>query len=190
MRIGAIILAAGRGGRIGTPKLKLEIEGSSFLSLVLKTLQDAGIEHIICVVESENREWIRKNFPTLQIAINPNTENGMVSSISIGIREIQKCEGYLIVPIDHPFIKSKTIKRLKQAFSENLSKVVKPLWNGRSGHPVMIPSNLSACIPEKDVDGGLNWITRDSGVETVMVPVDDEGISKNVNTKDDLKEYK
>ena len=41
-QVSAIILAAGRGRRIGTPKLKLVSNGEFFVNIIVKKLKAAG----------------------------------------------------------------------------------------------------------------------------------------------------
>ncbi|HQG45391.1 MAG TPA: NTP transferase domain-containing protein, partial [bacterium] len=55
--IGAVILAAGSGRRIGTPKLRLEAAGRSYLELILDRLGEAEIAPVACVVAADQSAW-------------------------------------------------------------------------------------------------------------------------------------
>jgi CTP:molybdopterin cytidylyltransferase MocA len=51
IHLGAIILAAGNGARIGIPKLRLHIEGHSYIEHILGILRQEGVNPVVCVVE-------------------------------------------------------------------------------------------------------------------------------------------
>ena len=64
--------------------------------------------------------------------------------------------------------------------------VVKPSYQNKAGHPVVIPSTMAAIVPDTDIVGGLAKLIADSGLPVAAVAVDDPAVLKNINTMDDL----
>ena len=62
-----------------------------------------------------------------------------------------------------------------------------PIYQGMSGHPVIIPASLADKIDNVGLEGGLGALIKNSHFEVKYVEVHDEGILKNINYKSDLK---
>jgi len=186
MKISALILAAGSGSRIGTPKLMLEYKEKSFLRLITDKILAAGIPDITCVVTDKTLDWAMKNVPEIHYVINPNPDDGMLSSLFYGVEIIEDNENILINPVDHPFVEVETYKLLIRESDRYATSIVKPEYKNKTGHPVIIPNDLAKSIRLEDSDSGLNEVIKKSGYHQVYVEVLDRGILKNVNTLDDL----
>jgi molybdenum cofactor cytidylyltransferase len=187
MNISALILAAGSGSRIGKPKLMLEYGEKSFLKIITEKIYNAGIKNIVCVVSSDKYEWAKENVPGIEYAVNPNPENGMISSVYFGIKELKICNSVLIIPVDHPFVSEETYKFILDAAQKNNMRcVIKPKYKDKSGHPVIIPKELIGSILKKDFSVGLDKIIVQSGCEQKYIDVEDIGVVKNINTKNDF----
>ena len=52
LEIAALILAAGKGSRIGKPKWQLTFNGQTFLEIIYTCLEKAGISQKICMVRA------------------------------------------------------------------------------------------------------------------------------------------
>lgn len=185
-RVAAIILAAGEGRRAGGPKAFLILDGKSFLARIAGTLSAAVLETIVAVVRAQDLDAARTCAPSVKFVVNPSPERGMLSSVRIGIDAAGDRDGYLIIPVDHPLIAAATYRRIVLAFESTSGSVVQTRHEGKSGHPVIIPRALARSLPDSDIDGGLAAIVRTSGIPAASVEVDDPGVLKNVNTKEDL----
>jgi len=185
--VSSIILAAGNGTRIGIPKLMLNINGVSYLTHIVNSLKQAKILNIVCVVNSDTFDWAKNNADdNIRIAINPDIKNGMISSIYSGLKQLQDYKGIMIIPVDHPYVCYKTYSVLINAFQQYPDAIIKPSWNNKSGHPIIIPYKLTELIQNNDITGGLNCLIKQSGIKQIFIPVSDEGIVKNINTYDDI----
>ena len=189
--VSTLILAAGAGTRYGMPKWQIEFHGKTFLEIIIEKVRKAGINNIVCVI----REDSAPNIKGIKYAINPKPEQGMFSSLSIGIEPAHwdvsahhDVSGYLIIPVDHPFFESATVKKLCETFNQNdCIKIIRPIFKGNVGHPIIIPKNLARKIPQGDYEGGLKKFINDSNVSVKNIEVDDPGILKNINTKENLQ---
>jgi len=161
----AIILASGKGSRFGMPKAEALLDtGDTFLSHIRSVLAESGLTNIC--------EIIGRDTPD------------MLSSLKLGISEAPSAEGYLVFPVDFPFVLSATIVSLIQAFLANPHSVIRPVYQGKSGHPIIIPAITDVHAP--DSEGGLAGIIRRQGLTILDVPVTDPGVLRNVNHPHEL----
>lgn len=187
----AIILAAGKGSRIGMPKWKVEYQGATFLARIIENLLVADVSEIYCVASADSQPKDAK----VKIVINPDPRQGMLSSVYYGISEAPESYGYLLFPVDHPLVASATIVALKEAFfayPKNLrdyeqSKIVfSPVINNKRGHPILISRALAREIRSRYFAIGLKGFLQDTNAHVEEVRVRDEAILRNINTQQDL----
>src|SRR5687768_475981 len=138
--IDAIVLAAGRSSRMGTPKAQLEIEsGTTFLERCVKVLRDAGCRYVIAVVSAED-DWAARlaDVAGAAVVINDLQGSQQIDSLRLGLAHLpEDCTGVVVLPVDMPKVAVATIQKLMTAFSEGQAPVVVPQYDGRNGHPVI-----------------------------------------------------
>ena len=100
------------------------------------------------------------------------------------LKKSQENSGYLVFPVDFPFVKPPTVVALVQKHQQNPNAVIRPLYKNNRGHPILIPACIN--LDNDDKQQGLKYIIRNSGLPVYDVPVEDDGILKNVNTREDL----
>lgn len=182
--ISALILAAGKGSRIGTPKYSLKCGEKTFLQHIYDNLVECNFAKILTVIRKEFNEWFEENFKG-EYVINEFPKQGMLSSVVLGINALKNYDGILIYPVDHPHVRIETIQELIKSFNLNPESVIKPVYKNSSGHPVIIPSSLyNEIISGKS--GDLNSVIRNSKINTIRLKTNDAGVLKNINTPEDL----
>lgn len=181
--LSAVIFAAGEGRRIGMPKWQVEFNEKTFLEIVFQKLKEACFDTIICV-KRESFD-IRLDGPCYVNNVTP--EFGMISSLFYAVQSCPVFDGYLILPVDHPFVESSTISVVRESFMLNPTKVVRPTFNSIPGHPIAIPNFVIAKLKTPDYNGGLRQLIKDLNTQILDVEVPDPNILKNVNFASDLK---
>jgi len=177
----AIILASGKGTRFGMPKAEAGYNGVSFLERISTTLQEAGILHVHIAQGYDTPDMLS----TLKQAV-AELEKGWIPA-SAGTTSSSKppyYSGYLIFPVDFPFVSSETVKKLIEAHDKQPDAVIRPCYYGFSGHPIIIPATLD--IYTDDHGKGLKGVILFSGKPVNDIQVYDEGIHKNINYQKDL----
>jgi molybdenum cofactor cytidylyltransferase len=185
--VGAVILAAGRGSRFGGPKLRMMMEGQSFLVHTVEGLASAGAAPICCVVTAEDAPWACQVAAVAAVCVNPDPARGMLSSVIVGLAFLQGKAGAIIVPVDHPYVRVSTMKSLLNTFAGSPNHIIKPVHRGRTGHPIILPKTVFPAVLEASGLTTLREVLAQTGVPVQYVDVDDEGVLVNVNTPADIK---
>ena len=185
--VGAVVLAAGSGSRLGGPKLRMVVEGESFLAHTVEILASAGAGPICCVVAAEDAPWARQEVMDAAVYMNSDPARGMLSSVIVGLAFLQGNAGALIVPVDHPYVRVPTIKSLLNTFAASPEHIIKPVYRGRTGHPIILPKTVFHAVLEASGMMTLREVLVQAGVEVRYIDVDDEGVLVNVNTPADIR---
>jgi len=192
INIGAIILAAGLGERLKTVGLKpfLLYKGKSFIRITVENVRSIGLNPLIVVTNKLYYPQILEyNFPAI-IQINPTPEQAMLSSILIGLKEIEaSCCGFFLCPIDYPLVQRETFSKLLLAYQSHPDRIIKPTFNNKSGHPIVFPKILFELLKRAPLDQGARFVTHQYSHLTTTVQVDDSGILININTPELYYKY-
>ena len=169
MRIHAIILAAGRGARMGGPKALLALEGETFLALVARRLRRPGVERVTAVIGHEADRILREAAlpPDVGTVVNSRYEEGMLTSILAGLdaAEAAGADAVLVHPVDHPLVEPRTVDAVVAALTKGATIAV-PSHEGRRGHPAGFARGawtaLRGAAPDEGARGVLarhpDWI--------------------------------
>lgn len=146
MKIGAIVLAAGKSERMGQNKQLLQLNGKSIIEGILDALSDAGINEQVVVLGDEMAEVIeaiRPKIGKVKIALNVTPEKGMASSVQTGIIVLSNVDAILIVLGDQPIFDSDLLKKMIGILEDNSEAlIVSPIFNGKKGHPLLFRKSL------------------------------------------------
>jgi molybdenum cofactor cytidylyltransferase len=97
------------------------------------------------------------------------------------------CDGLLVLPIDQPLVQSASIARLLEASRRSPDAVVRAVHDGRHGHPVIFPSRLFPALRRADPLVGARAVLRAHPEAVLDCPVDDPGVTLDVDTPDDYR---
>lgn len=189
----AVILAAGYSSRMKSFKPLLPVGERTAIERSIEAAKDAGIKNII-VVTGHNRELLlpvlKKN--GVPEAYNESYEKGMFSSIKAGVSSAKKAfseiKGVVLMPVDCPLISSKVISSVMQSADNDYFCV--PVYEGKKGHPLLIPEKYFGEICSYDGPGGLKGITDKYWDKMKRVPVAEEGCVLDMDTPEGYEEIK
>jgi len=155
--VGAVLLAAGAGSRLGNkPKSLLELGGVPLIRRQLIALSGAGVDEVVVVLghHAELIDPVVQTFP-VTVVRNPNPDDGQVSSQRIGLEALTgKLDAVIVALADQPLLNSQDITALIAAYKKRPegASVVFPQVNGERGNPVM----FSAEVREQILAGAAN----------------------------------
>ena len=182
----AIVPAAGKGERFGGAKLLALIDGKTVLDCTLASLLDGGIDRIVVVIEpSAPLALVRRlEDPRVRTVINDDPSRGMFSSIQTGLG-IAGGDPVLIIPGDMPFVRPSTVAAVLESCLRERAIVV-PTYDGNRGHPIAFPSDVHRAVLNAPVSSTLKEALASTGAARIELPVDDEGVLRDVDVPGDL----
>jgi molybdenum cofactor cytidylyltransferase len=182
--VGALILAAGLGRRIGLgPKALLVLDGATFLEHCVRVCREAGCSPIRIVVRSGVPELLDSAASLADLVVlNPDPERGMFSSVQCGLKDVDLdvVTGFVLYPVDHPRVHRDTVARVAAGIFAD-SWVV-PRFEGRSGHPIGIGVDVIKMLPALPDRFTLREALEHVAARRIDIDVLDPGVLENVNT--------
>ena len=186
-KISAIILSAGFSTRMVRFKPLLPLGDKTVLERVISTFRKAGVGDVRVVVGHRMEELI----PTVErtnanVVINPNYSLGMFSSIQAGVNSVpMDSEAFFVHPVDIPMICPSTITKIIDRHDDHEGLIIYPCYNGKRGHPPLIPSKFSKAIMRAETSGKLNDVLASFTKDSMDLEVGDSNILLNMNHSKD-----
>lgn len=184
--LGAVILAAGAGTRLGgVAKALLPSDGSTFLARIVATARSVGTEQLVVVVAPPFGDAIGEHARELgcTVVLNEHPERGMSSSVALGFAALD-CATAWLWPVDHPDVDVSTLRTLIASLGSHAA--VRPVCDGRGGHPPLIRRSvfpqLAAC---SGIEGGARTVLAMVSVQDIAV--EDRGVVRDIDTPADLE---
>ena len=194
IKIAGIILAAGAGRRMGRAKVLLPYAGHTFVEQAIQSLTRAyGIQSVVVLDPTAKvfdlaQETVL-NYPQARVALNPDAERGMLSSIRRGLDALDDSITHAaLYPVDHPSIRVETIKLLVEQVQRTPDAIVVPSFENHRGHPGIFPRALFPALHAAPEDEGARAVLREHASRIEHVVVDDPGTVRDVDTPADLPE--
>jgi molybdenum cofactor cytidylyltransferase len=156
LRIGAVLLAAGEGRRMGgVAKSLIRLQGVPLIKRQLIALSGAGVDEVV-VVTGHAREAIEaqvQSFP-VSLAYNPVYAEGQQGSVRLGLAALNgSFDAVFIVLADQPLIAAGDLTELISAFKKRPSgNVLVPVVNGQRGNPILLDDVARAQILASDTN--------------------------------------
>ncbi len=187
----ALLPAAGASRRMGRPKLLLPVGGRPMVAGVVAALRGGGVSEIVLVTapgDEALQTWARQNGIT--VAINPDPDRGMLSTIQEGIAALAGAlegEILLISPADLPHLQAGTVAELLQKMIETGAPLALPTWHGKRGHPLAIAPRLVPEIDNLDPKIGLKQLRDRHEKDLLEIEVEDAGVVQDIDTPEDYE---
>jgi molybdenum cofactor cytidylyltransferase len=193
LAIGAVLLAAGSGSRLGRrPKALLELGGVPLIRRQLIALSGAGVDEVVVVLghHAESIEAAVREFP-VTLARNPSPDDGQASSVRIGLQALgARLDAVIVALADQPLVNAQDIGALIGAYKKRGSAaMVVPRVAGKPGNPVIFEAALRDEWLAGDVNAACRrW--RDEHPERVQwFDTDNSRYRVDIDTPEDLQRF-
>ena len=143
--ISAIILAAGRGERIGESKMFLPLGGKPVLQWVLESALASDLDEVICVTRELNaaRRQINVADERLFWLLNYAADRGQSTSVIAGLWAANPAsDGVMFLCGDQPLVRLELINALIEKFEDTAAWIVAPKFNGEVRNPILFHRKL------------------------------------------------
>lgn len=189
MSVAGIILAAGNSERMGRPKALLPLGAKTFLQHALEALSAAGVDDVFVVCGRDARRIRGRHLvhPN-RIVENPDPGQGQLSSLKIGLAAAREENATAAVAwlIDHPSVSPTTLKVLLESLDGD-TDFVRPRYNGKNGHPLVISRRIFDRIADMPLDKGLKPLFSSSEVTVKTVEVVDANVVQDIDTPEEYQ---
>jgi molybdenum cofactor cytidylyltransferase len=191
----AVILAAGRASRMGSTgqndggmphKLLAEFDGVPLVRKTVETVLSADISHVHVVTGYRSADIQRAlNGLDIEVVSNPDYEEGMASSLRLGISATgEDCSGVFVILADMPFISPRHLNTMLDAFAEHDGfAIVRAASGAKRGNPILLPRSTFAAISQLEGDIGARSIIEESGLAVIDIDIGDAALI-DVDTKE------
>ena len=163
MHIGAVLLAAGEGRRMGgVAKPLIRLQGVPLISRQLVALSGAGVDEVVVVTGFAGREVERQiqSFP-VTVVHNALHMEGQQASVRSGLEALSgPFDAVFVMPSDQPLIAADDLVELIGAFKKRpAGHVVVPVVNGQRGNPILLDEVALAEILASDTNLACRHLT-------------------------------
>jgi len=180
--VAGLLLAAGAGSRLGTPKALLELDGEPLAVRGARTLRAGGCDPVVVVLGAADVP-----VPGALTVHNPDWATGMGSSLRAGLAALPARAGAVVIALaDQPLVGPEAVRRLVAARRAGATVAV-ATYGGRRRNPVLIAREHFAEVAELAVGdvGARPFLRRHAGLVT-EVPCDDVADPADIDTAEDL----
>ena len=146
MKTAAILLAAGGSRRMGSSKQLADWGGRPLLQHVVEDVASWPVDLVVVVLGNDAEEILeRVDFGAATIAINPEWEEGMASSLRVGLDVLMNdstMERAIIALGDQPRVSLDIVATLLESHRRSRAMATVPKYRYTWGNPVVIAKAL------------------------------------------------
>jgi molybdenum cofactor cytidylyltransferase len=167
----AIVLAAGRGTRFGGGKLTAPVRGEPVIRHTVRSILEAGL-HDVIVVLGHDAANVRNALADLPVrfAENGRFEEGMGSSVGAGISALGAEAAAVMVALGDQPLDPAIVTRLLDAASTAVTPIVRPVYAGTPGNPVLFRAALFPALLRLTGDEGARHLIANNPDLVTAVP--------------------
>ena len=182
MKITAVIMCSGLSRRMGSNKLLMPFNGRKIYEYVLDTVLKCDFYKVIAVTAYDE---IGEKYRGIDVVFNPDNEEGISSSIRLGVKLSGNSDAVMFFTADQPCLDVKTVKRLMAAFEER-KQIIVPAYEGKTQNPVIFPIKYKDDLLSLKGDNGGKKVYSLFYDDVYEVPFDTELPFFDIDTEDDL----
>ncbi len=167
----AVIPAAGKSARMGAHKLLLPLGGRAVIDHVLDAWTASAVMRTVVIVRHDDDRLIdhcRRFGVDVLTAIEPPAD--MKASIQVGVSHLQARyrpaddEPWLVAPADSPRLSAVLIDALLTAYDPATPMALAPTFQGRRGHPLLMPWSYSSQVSQLAPRDGFDRVLESAPV--------------------------
>ena len=171
MKLGVVLLAAGRSLRYGGDKLAESIEGKTLLERALEIIRDVDAQRRVAVVSTQARAEAAHRMG-VQPVMNGQPEAGISHSVRLGLEACTGMDAYLFMVGDQPWLRGESVERLLAAYARG-GCTIACLGSGETmGNPVVFAARYLPELMALTGDAGGKRVARAHRDEVRVVQTD------------------
>jgi CTP:molybdopterin cytidylyltransferase MocA len=181
-RVAGVLLAAGEGSRLGSPKALVELGGVRLVDRGIALLRDGGTAPVVAVTGAAVVDLLG-----VIMVHNPDWRSGMGSSLAVGLGSVPvSCDAAVVALVDQPLVGPGSVRRLIAAYRTG-ARVAVAAYHGQQRNPVLLArEHWPAAIALATGDVGARPFLRARPDLVTVVECADTGSPDDVDTPEDL----
>jgi molybdenum cofactor cytidylyltransferase len=189
----AIVPAGGQSQRMGRNKLLLPMAGRTVIECVVTALAEGGVQHTVVVTPMHASDVASAaQAAGAELCLLPGSTTEMRQTVEHGLCWLedhyhpQPDDTWILAPADHPAIDGSVVRELRSRYPNDQGRtIIVPIFRGTRGHPVLLAWHQVLPIRQHPPHLGLDTFLRLNANQILEVPIDNEGILRDVDTPED-----
>jgi molybdenum cofactor cytidylyltransferase len=196
--LAGVLLAAGRGRRMGATKQLMPITPpggtpTTMVAAAFDLIAPACDGRLVVVTGHEASRVAAALAPRAFIEAASDPDADMFHSVRVGLsrarHEFPDVRAYWLHLADHPLVRPRTVESVLRSFHESgASLAIMPEHEGRGGHPVIIPAGIVDDILAWGGDGGLRAFWLGHPERCRRIATDDAGATRDIDTPEQYRD--
>ncbi|WP_414441371.1 nucleotidyltransferase family protein [Burkholderia sp. 22PA0106] len=188
-RFVGVLLAAGLGTRFDPSgqdsKLLAALPDGTPVALAAARRLRAVIPDVIAVVRP-GADVLAERLAIVgcRVLVAGEAVQGMGASLAAAVRTERDAAGWIVALGDMPWIAPASIRAVASELASGRATIAAPWFDGQRGHPVGFAAVHRDALAALDGDAGARALLV--AHEVARVEVDDPGVLRDVDTRDDL----
>ena len=190
---GIVILAAGASTRLGKPKQLLQYRGKTLLAHAINEAVNSNADAIV-VILGKDADLFKKEIDDgkVRVAINSSWEEGMASSLRLGLDTLLNDKPYIDAVIfmvcDQPYVLSSILNELITTQQKTTKQIVTCNYGDSIGPPALFHKKYFKDLMKLSGDTGARKIVQENmnDMTTILFP---EG-EIDIDTEEDYEKLK
>ena len=135
--VAGLLLAAGAGRRLGTPKALVELQGRTLVERGADLLRDGGCSPVV-VVLGASAEQVRFLLAAVEVVVAHDWEEGMSASLRAGLTALEGLGAHacVVALVDQPLVGVDAVRRLVELAGSVDAAVA--TYGGEARNPVLL----------------------------------------------------
>ena len=182
-----IVLAAGRGRRIGGPKGLLMFRGAPLALAHVKRMLEAGASEVVVASRPEVADAI--DWPArVRVAISDAPDPAGSLSIALGAIDARD-DAIAVTPVDVLPASITTFALLHEELDDARVLAATPVHRNVGGHPALVRRNVLAAYASSAPFPTLHETLKKMGDRRVRVAVSDPAVTSDIDTALDAEQH-
>jgi len=190
-RITAVILAAGKSSRMGSPKLSLAWGDGTILQQTIRHSQ-ASLAHDLLLVTGHGAAAVEAMAVQMDVETVHNiahADGEMILSLQTAVSHLDdNIDAILVILGDQPLVKTAVLNQLLSAFWHGEGDIIAPTFEGKRGNPVLIARKHFAELLALPPDAAPHYLLRNNPVTTIAV--DSDAVLQDVDDRESYERLK
>ncbi|TSE21197.1 Nicotine blue oxidoreductase [Tepidimonas aquatica] len=194
LRLGAVLLAAGEGRRMGgVAKPLIRLQGVPLIRRHLIALSGAGVDEVV-VVTGHAHAAVQNQVQEFPVTVihNPAYRQGQQTSVRAGLAALNPAlDAVLVVLVDQPLIGAQDLTELIAAYKKggrrDSPQVLLPIVNGQRGNPIVLNQLALASILNSEANLACRHFVESHPELVQLYKTDNTRFITDLDTLDDVQ---